>query len=83
MHQHPDICKLVINSLLQANTDDLSGKGCCRVKPYDGRYSQWGYNPGSLKVRNQKLFIDVPRLYDCQQHKSFNAPVYDEEAGCP
>jgi hypothetical protein len=42
-----------------------------------------GYNPGSLKVRNQKLFIDVPGLYDCPQHKSFNAPAYDEEAGCP
>jgi len=39
---------LLIISLLHANADDLSGKRCCREKPYDGRYSRWVYNPGRM-----------------------------------
>lgn len=76
MQQHLNICKLVINSLLQASTEDLSGKRYCRRKPYEGRYSRWGYNPGSVRVCNQKLPIEVPRLYDGQEDTYFNVPLY-------
>ena len=78
MQHHLDICKLVINSLLQADTEQLAGPRYCREKPYGGRYSRWGYNPGSVKVSNQKLPIDVPRLYDEQENTHLNAPVYDQ-----
>lgn len=78
MQQHLDICKLVINSLLRTNVESLAGSRYCRVKPYEGRYSRWGYNPGSVKVGNQKLPIDVPRIYDREGEKHFNAPVYDK-----
>ncbi|MGH9858103.1 MAG: IS256 family transposase, partial [Acidobacteriota bacterium] len=78
MQQHLDICKLVLNSLLRTNVESLAGVRYCRTKPHDGRYSRWGYNPGSVKVSNQKLPIDVPRLYDQQEEKHFNVPVYEK-----
>src|SRR5438128_4478818 len=53
--QHLDICKLVINSILDTGVEDLCGKRNSRDKPHEGRYDRWGYNPGSVKMGNQKL----------------------------
>src|ERR1700689_2191848 len=62
--QHLDICKLVINSVLDVGVKELCGERYSRDKPHEGRYDRWGYNPGSVKMGNQKLVIDVPRIYD-------------------
>lgn len=78
MQHHLDICKLVVNSLMQVNVENLAGERYCRVKPYNGRYRRWGYNPGSVKVCNQKIPIEVPRVYDQDQEERFNVPVYDQ-----
>jgi transposase-like protein len=73
VQQHLDICKLVINSLLDVNVEQFCGKRYARDKPNDGRYSRWGFNPGSVKMGNQKLSVDVPRVYDNVQDE--NAPL--------
>jgi putative transposase len=71
--QHLDICKLVINSILDVGVEEVCGKRYSRDKPDEGRYDRWGYNPGSVKMGNQKLSIDVPRIYD--NLKDENAPL--------
>src|SRR5258708_31995079 len=71
--QHLDICKLVINSILDTGVEQVCGKRYGRDKPNEGRYDRWGYNPGSVKMGNQKLSIDVPRIYD--NLKDENAPL--------
>ena len=73
VQQHLDICKLVINSLLDVNVEQLCGKRYTRDKPEEGRYSRWGFNPGSVKMGNQKLSVEVPRVYDKVQDE--NAPL--------
>jgi len=71
--QHLDICKLVINSIMDVGVERLCGERYSRDKPHEGRYDRWGYNPGSVKMGNQKIAIDVPRIYDKAEDE--NAPL--------
>ena len=42
----------------------LAGASYSRNKPYGGRYSRWGTNPGSVKLDHEKVPVEVQRLYD-------------------
>src|SRR3954469_17465590 len=75
---HLDICKAVINSLLQTAVRQQAGPKYCRIKPQDSRYSRWGFNPGSVRIGNQKLPVAVPRLVDKTTGTVDNIPLYDE-----
>src|SRR3954454_14619388 len=74
---HLDICKAVINSLLQTATEQQTGPRYCRVKPHAGNYSRWGFNPGSVTIGNQKLPVAVPRIIDKTTGQVDNIPLYD------
>src|SRR4051794_9731325 len=74
---HLDICKAVINSLLQTATEQQTGRRYCRVKPHGGNYSRWGFNPGSVRMGNQKLSVAVPRIIDKTTGTVDNIPLYD------
>lgn len=76
--QHLDICKIVINSLMESNIEQLCGERYSRDKPHDGRYHRWGYNPGSVKMGNQKLPIDVPRVFDNENQANTSLPMYEQ-----
>jgi putative transposase len=76
--QHLDICKLVINSVLDVGVKELCGERYSRDKPHEGRYDRWGYNPGSVKMGNQKLVIDVPRIYDNEADANAPLPIYEQ-----
>jgi len=78
VEQHLDICKLVINSVLDAGVEQLCGKRYSRDKPNEGRYDRWGYNPGSVKMGNQKLSIDVPRIYDKEKDENASLEIYQQ-----
>lgn len=69
---HLELCRLLINEILDEEVTRLSGDRYSHQKPQDGRYSRWGYNPGSVKIGSERLRIDVPRVYDTQKrsHKS-------------
>jgi hypothetical protein len=47
-----DICKAVINSLLQTAVQQQAGSRYCRIKPCEGNYSRLGVNPGSARIGN-------------------------------
>jgi putative transposase len=76
--QHLDICKLVINSIMDVGVEELCGKRYSRDKPDEGRYDRWGYNPGSIKMGNQKLSVDVPRIYDNQKEENASLEIYQQ-----
>lgn len=42
----------------------LAGNPYSRAKPHQERYNCWGYNPGSIKLDQEKVPIEVQRLYD-------------------
>jgi putative transposase len=74
---HLDICKAVINSLLQTAVKEQAGEKYCRIKPAQGNYSRWGFNPGSVRIGNQKLSVAVPRIIDKASGTVDNIPLYD------
>ena len=70
LQNHLSICQIMINELLEEEVIQKAGSRYSRDKPFDGRFSRWGFNPGSVRIGDQKLKIDVPRLYDNERDKN-------------
>jgi len=64
LESHLDICRLLVNEILEEEVTALCGARYSHEKPHDGRYSRWGYNPGSVRIGDHRLTIQVPRVYD-------------------
>ena len=78
MSHHLDICRIVINTLLDTAVEEYTGQRYTHDKPNGGRYARWGYNPGSVKLGSQKLPIEVPRVYDKQEAGHIPLEMYDQ-----
>ena len=62
--QHMEIVRLLINELLEDEVTSLAGERYRRDKPHSGRYSRWGFNPGSARVGDEKIRLSIPRVFD-------------------
>ena len=78
LQNHLSICQIMINELLEEEVTQKAGARYSRSKPYDGRYSRWGFNPGSVRIGDQKLKIEVPRIYDNEQDKNTMLDRYED-----
>jgi len=58
-----DIAKLHNNQLVEEEIKAKAGERYQRGK----RYSRWGNNPDSIRIGEEKVPVDVPRLYDKEQ----------------
>lgn len=86
LNHHFDLCKLLINYILEQDVHSFTGE---RYKnDPERRYTRWGNNPSSVKLGDQRLPIQVPRVYDkeCGCHVSLEnherlreLPVQDEQ----
>lgn len=66
LESHLDICRLLVNEILEEEVTALCGARYSHEKPHEGRYSRWGYNPGSVRIGDHRLTIQVPRVFDNQ-----------------
>lgn len=66
LESHLDICRLLVNEVLEEEVTALCGARYSHEKPHEGRYSRWGYNPGSVRIGDHRLTIQVPRVFDNQ-----------------
>lgn len=64
LQQHLSICQLVINQILEEEVKYLSGERYSHQKPHEGRYSRYGFNPGSVNLGGKKLKVEVPKVVD-------------------
>jgi putative transposase len=78
LQNHLSICHIMINELLEDEVIQKAGARYSREKPYDGRYSRWGFNPGSVRIGDQKLKIEVPRIYDNEQDQNTMLHRYED-----
>ena len=78
VQHHLSIVRLLVNEILSDDVETFCGKRYSHEKPNDGRYSRWGYNPGSVKVGNQRIKISVPRIYDKEDQQNKPLESYDE-----
>lgn len=62
MTQHLTISQLILNQILEDEVSRLSGPRYSHEKPHFGEYSRYGFNPGSVRIGDKKVAIDVPRV---------------------
>jgi transposase-like protein len=78
LQNHLSISQIMINELLEEEVIQKAGARYSREKPNDGRYSRWGFNPGSVRIGDQKLKVEVPRIYDNEQDKNAVLDRYED-----
>jgi putative transposase len=83
LQNHLSICQIMINELLEEEVTERAGPRYCHQKPENGRYSRWGYNPGSVKIGDRRLKIDVPRLFDNIEENNIPLNRYEELKDLP
>ncbi|MEJ5351487.1 MAG: hypothetical protein WHS65_07845, partial [Melioribacteraceae bacterium] len=75
---YAEIMRIIANNLMQEEMTKRCGERYSREKPNGGRYSRWGYNPGSIKVGSEKIPIEVPRYSDKETKQKENVEIYDK-----
>lgn len=76
LENHLMLCQLFIRELFEEEVIERAGDRYSHTKPHEGRYSRWGYNPGSVKIGDTKLKIDIPRIYDSDEKSNIPLEVY-------
>ena len=71
-----ELSRIMINEILETEVKLLSGERYNHIKPNEGRYSRWGYNPGSVRIGSEKVPIDVPRVMDKMLKKDVRLENY-------
>ena len=64
LENHLDICRLLVNEILNEEVIALCGERYAHQKPHNGRYARYGYNPGSVRIGEHRLNVSVPRVLD-------------------
>ena len=64
LENHLDICRLLINEILNEEVLSLCGERYVQQKPHNGRYQRYGFNPGSVRIGEHRLNVSVPRVFD-------------------
>jgi len=75
LSNHLDICKVVINSVLQTAVSELCGE---RYRHDEKNFTRWGYNHGSVRVGAQKIPMEVPRIRDTETKQSVPLALYEQ-----
>lgn len=73
-----EISIMLINEILEDEVREYSGERYKRDKPKGGRYSRWGYNPGSVWIGEEKVGIQVPRIYDNKERRNKALENYEQ-----
>jgi transposase-like protein len=83
LQNYLSVCQIMINELLEEEVIDKAGARYSHQKPENGRWSRWGYNPGSVKIGDQKVRVEVPRLFDNLDEKNTPLQRYEEMKELP
>lgn len=78
MQSHLSLCQIIANEIMQEEVYRLAGSRYSRDKPHEGRYSRWSTNPGSIRVGDSKLRVDVPRIRDMEQNRCIPLESYEK-----
>lgn len=70
IQHHLSLTQMLVNELLENEVVRLAGERYSRDKPHDGRYSRYGFNPSSVRVGEQRIKVEVPRIWDNEEEKN-------------
>ena len=77
LESHLDLCRLLVNEILEEEVTTLCGAKYSHEKPHNGRYSRWGTNPGSVQIGEHRLTVIVPRIKDEETDQMVTLKSYD------
>ncbi|MFZ5437435.1 MAG: IS256 family transposase [Patescibacteria group bacterium] len=67
-----EMAKLHYNQMMEKESVDKAGEKYERGK----RYNRWGSNPGSIRIGEEKVPVDVPRYYDKEEMRTEESETY-------
>jgi len=67
-----ELAKMHYNQLVKDELKEKAGKKYERGK----RYNRWGSNPGSIRIGEEKVPVEVPRLYNKEEERTEEAENY-------
>ena len=65
-----EISKLIANQFFQDEVHQKAGRRYERVSREEQKYSRWGSNPGSIKIGDERVKMQIPRLYNTETNKT-------------
>jgi len=74
-----DIAKLHYNQLVEEELREKTGEKYERGKPY----SRWGSNPGSIRIGEEKVPVEAPRIYNKENRRTEEAEYYQRLHNIP
>lgn len=69
-----DVAKLHYNQLMEEEEETKAGEKYERGK----RYNRWGKNPGSIRIGEEKVRVEVPRFYDKENRITEESEYYQQ-----
>jgi transposase-like protein len=76
--QHLSICQMIINQILEEEVNSLAGSRYSHDKPNSGLYSRYGFNPGSVRIGDKRLSVEIPRVINNDDGKFTPLQSYSE-----
>ena len=68
LQHYTNLARLLAAEILDDEVGSLCGKPYSRNKPLNGRYRRWGHNPGSIRIKHERVPIEVPRVRDVESN---------------
>jgi len=65
-----EISKLIANQFFQDEVHQKAGSRYERVSREEQKYSRWGSNPGSIQIGDERVKMQIPRLYNTDTNKT-------------
>ncbi|MBU0558507.1 MAG: transposase [Bacteroidetes bacterium] len=61
---YSEIAKLIANQVFEDEVHQKAGERYQRDGSEEQNYSRWGSNPGSIRIGDERIKMQMPRLYD-------------------
>lgn len=75
---YAEMARMLARELLDEEVTALCGDRYSRDKPFEGRFSRWGNNAGSIEVQGERVPIKVPRVRDMEADQEQPLEVYQK-----
>ena len=73
LQHHLELARIFVGELLEEEVEQKAGK---RYSHDDRQYSRWGTNPGSVRIGEEKVSIEVPRMIDTDTEETCSPERY-------
>lgn len=74
VHNHFELCRIMINQIFEEIVREKTGDRYEHAADGQKKYYRHGFNPGSIKLRDQRLAVEIPRIREASSGKCVSLP---------